>query len=154
MRGDEMRRLGILGIAVVLVAARDMPLASGLWEIRNTPGVAKLDGKTLANLPLAPIRTDTICLTAAAAAAPAAFFTRDLGEGCTNDDAVVHGGKVGIAGTCPNQDGEGERGRYTLAGSYAGDSYTVQFATDVVGENGRMTFSGTMTGKRVGACPA
>ena len=65
----------------------------------------------------------------------------------------MRGGKVKIAGTCPNQL-EGPESTFEPIGRYDGDSYRVDFATAAVGDNGRMTFSGTMTGRKTGVCPS
>ena len=154
MRG---RRFVVVAAAapslLLLVGAADASLESGMWEMRNTPGVATLDGRALDELPIGPIKTQTICLAAREAANPVLFLTRDLGADCAVANATVAGGKIRIGGTCPNQL-EGPNGTFELSGRLGRDSYEVDFATAAVGDNGRMTFSGKMTGRRVGACPA
>ena len=154
MRG---RRFVVVAAAapslLLLVGAADASLESGMWEMRNTPGVATLDGRALDELPIGPIKTQTICLAAREAADPVLFLTRDLGADCAVANATVAGGKIRIGGTCPNQL-EGPNGTFELSGRLGRDSYEVDFATAAVGDNGRMTFSGKMTGRRVGACPA
>ena len=153
-----MRRPGrafAIGAAAssLLVAAADTPLASGMWEMRNTPGVATLDGRALDDLPIGPIKTEMVCLSAAEAAKPVGFLTRDLGADCTVSSGTVADGRVKVAGRCPNQV-EGPDGTFELAGRLGGNSYEVDFATSAIGENGRMTFSGKMTGRRIGSCTA
>lgn len=150
-----LRRGAIVACAPLLLllvgGATRSALDPGLWELRNSPGVATLDGRALKDLPLGPIKTDRICLTASQAASPAQFLIRDLGQACTVETSTVARGRLRIAGRCPNQV-EGPDGRFELNGRYRRNSYDVRFATTATGENGRMTFSGRMTGKRVGAC--
>ncbi|MDP8914414.1 MAG: DUF3617 domain-containing protein [Pseudomonadota bacterium] len=136
---------------LLFLTAADASLKSGMWEMRNTPGVATLDGRALDELPIGPIKTQTICLAAQEAANPVLLLTRDLGQDCAVASATVAGGKIRIGGTCPNQL-EGPDGTFELTGKLSRDSYEVDFATSAVGDNGRMTFSGKMTGRRVGAC--
>ena len=146
-------RIAALAPALLLLAAAaDSRVAQGLWETRNTPGVATLDGRPLAELPLGEIKTDKLCLSGAAAADPVRFFARDLDQGCTIASGRASGGKVRIKGTCPNQL-EGPDGTFLLTGRYDRNSYAIDFATTAVGDNGKMTFSGRMTGRRVAACP-
>ena len=140
-----------IAFLLLLTGSADPPLAPGQWELRNTPGVARLDGRALKELPIGPIRSEMVCLSASEALSPARFLIRDLGEDCTVKNAKVARGRVRIAGTCPNQV-EGPDASFQLSGRYDRNSYAVAFATVAVGENGRMTFSGKMTGRRVGAC--
>jgi hypothetical protein len=146
------RALALAALASsLLVAASDARLASGLWEMRNTPGVATLDGRVLSELPIGPIKTQTICLAPSEAAVR--FLTRDLGADCSVGRATTTGGRIDVQGTCPNQV-EGPDGSFRLAGTVRSRSYAVEFATTAVGENGRMTFSGKLSGRRIGNCPA
>jgi hypothetical protein len=138
-------------LSLLLLAAGDAPLIAGKWEIRNTPGVATLDGRPLSELPLSPIKSETICLAVADAADPVRYLTRDMGEDCTVAKGSVAGGRVAIGGTCPNQL-EGPDGSFELSGSVGAEEYEVDFATTAIGDNGKMTFSGKMTGRRVGDC--
>ena len=138
---------------LLLLGATNASLEPGMWEMRNTPGVATLDGQALDELPIGPIKTQTICLAARDAANPLRLLTRDLGQDCAVARATIAHGKVRIGGTCPNQL-EGPDGSFELTGTLGRDSYQVDFATSAVGDNGRMTFSGRMTGRRVGACPS
>ncbi len=153
MKRKSVPVLTIAAASSLLLAAGDAPLASGLWEIRNTPGVATLDGRPLVDLPLGPIKTQTLCLGSAETKDPVRFFARDLGQDCAIATASVAGGRVKIVGSCPNQL-EGPDSTFELAGKVSTDRYNVGFATTAIGENGRMTFSGKMTGRRVGACGA
>lgn len=137
---------------LLLLAASDTPFSSGLWEVRNLPGVATLDGRPLDELPIGPIKTQTICLGPAEASKPITFLTQDLGADCQVKTAKLSGGQVEVAGTCPNQL-VGPEGSFRLVGQLGGSSYDVEFATTAFGDNGRMTFSGKMTGRRVGSCP-
>lgn len=147
------RALALVPGLFLLLAASEARLAPGLWEMRNLPGVATLDGRALEELPIGPIKTQTICLPSSEALDPVTFLTRDLGGDCSVTRKQSAGGRIDIAGTCPNQL-EGPDGTFQLAGVLASRSYDVQFATTAVGENGRMTFSGKMTGRRVGDCPS
>lgn len=148
-----MFRFAAPAMILLLAGAADAPLASGLWEVTNTPGVATLDGKVLDDLPLGEIRTQQICLAAAEAGDPVAFFARDTKENCQITSSNAAAGKVEIAGRCPNPD-EGTEGTMKLSGRYASDSYELDFATTAEDFQGVMTFSGKLKGRRVGPCPA
>lgn len=150
-RGRRFVVVAVVPSLLLLLGAADASLQSGMWEMRNTPGVATLDGRALDELPIGPIKTQTVCLPAREAANPVRLLTRDLGEDCAISSATLADGKVRIGGTCPNQL-EGPDGTFELTGKLGRDSYEVDFATSAVGDNGRMTFSGKMTGRRVGAC--
>ena len=152
-RGHPLVLIVAVPSLLLFLTAANASLKSGMWEIRNTPGVATLDGRALDQLPIGPIRTQTICLAAQEAANPVLLLTRDLGQDCAVVSATVAGGRVRIGGTCPNQL-EGPDGTFELTGKLGRDSYQVDFATSAVGDNGRMTFSGKMTGRRVGNCSA
>lgn len=148
-----LKRTAAFLSALLLVAASDTSLAPGLWEVRNTPGVATLDGKVLDDLPLGEIKTRKICLAAAEAADPVAFFARDTKGECRITSGTAAAGKVAIAGVCPDPD-EGNDGTVKLDGRFSSDSYELDFATKAEDFQGVMTFSGKLTGKRVGPCPA
>lgn len=148
-----VRAAALASPLVFLLAATDMPLAPGLWEVRNTPGVATLDGKVLDDLPLGEIKTQQICLQPAQASDPAAFFARDTQDDCKITRATAASGKVDIVGSCPNPE-EGNEGSMKLSGRYTGDSYELDFATTAEDFQGVMTFSGKLSGRRVGVCPA
>ncbi|HWH22684.1 MAG TPA: DUF3617 family protein [Allosphingosinicella sp.] len=139
-------------ILLLLLGSADAPIEAGLWEIRNTPGVATLDGQVLNELPIGPIEAERICVSAEQAVKPSAFFSRDMDPACVLKKASTAGGRVDIGGTCPNQL-EGPEGSFELKGSYDSNSYDIHFATVAFGDNGRMGFTGRLTGKRVGACP-
>jgi hypothetical protein len=139
--------------APLLLAAADTPFTNGLWELRNVPGVATLDGRPLAELPIGPIKTHRLCIRTGKEADPNSFLTRDLGADCKVTSAKLSGGKIDIKGTCPNVS-EGPAGIFRLTGKAGRDRYAVDFQTTAFGENGRMTFSGKMSGRRVGICPA
>ena len=144
---------GSAALSLLLLAASDAPLKAGLWELRNTPGVATLDGRPLSELPLSPIKSETICLAAADAADPVRFLTRDMAEDCTVANGIVKSGSVAIAGSCPNQL-EGPDGSFEISGKLGPARYELDFATTAFGDNGKMTFSGKMTGRRIGDCGA
>ena len=158
MKGTRMSFKPLKAIAfapalLLIGAAADAPLSAGLWEVRNTPGVATLDDRPLEDLPLSPIKTQTICVSAAQAADPVRFFAQDTQAACTITSGTAAGGQVKIAATCPGA-ADGEPGRLEMSGRYAGASYAIDFATTAYGDNGKMTFSGKLTGRRVGNCPA
>jgi hypothetical protein len=128
-------------------------MVPGLWELRNVPGVATLDGRPLAELPIGPIKTQRLCIAPGAEARQVRFLTRDLGADCKVAAATLASGKVRISGTCANAS-EGPAGSFLITGIAGRDRYAVHFQTTAIGENGRMTFSGRMSGRRVGNCPA
>jgi hypothetical protein len=146
--------LAALASPLLLLAAADPPaLAPGLWEVKNTPGVATLDGKVLDDLPLGEARTQQICLASAQAADPVAFFVRDTQEACRITSASAAAGRVEIQGSCPDPE-EGNDGSLKLSGRYASDSYDLDFTTTAEDFQGVMTFSGKLTGRRIGPCSA
>lgn len=148
-----MKRGTFAILALLLAAAGDVPLAPGLWEVRNTPGIATLNGRALHELPLGEIKTQRLCVTATEAADPGAFFSRDTAADCTIGYSVLKGGHVAIDGTCPGED-RARPGTLALKGHYTPTSYDIAFVTIAHGDDGTMTFSGRLTGQRVGACPA
>lgn len=141
-----------------LTAATGAPSATltpGLWEFTNAPGTASLDGQALRDLPYTPPSApERVCLTPAQAADPARWFARDSGADCTFTQADVKGGRVAIAGSCPPQFKGYDRGTVALSGRWTPTSYDLRFTTLTHGENGHMGFSGTMRGRRIGACTA
>jgi hypothetical protein len=148
------RLLALLVLAAPLAAAPVPAFRAGLWQFRNVPTGAALDGRPLADLPAAPATDETICLTPAAAADPARWLTRDTGADCTITRRSLSGGKVDIAGSCPPAEDGGAPGTLHLSGTWSPNAYRLTFATVAHGENGAMSFTGTMAGHRVGDCPA
>lgn len=147
--------IGALMLLPLLAAATPVKLRPGLWHIASAPAGASLDGRHLDDLPYTPpAGPDTICLTPAQAADPAAWLARDSAQGCTLTRNTVAGGKVDIAGSCPPQATGLARGTVKLAGRWTPTSYALRFATTNPSENGVMGFTGTLTGKRIGDCPA
>jgi hypothetical protein len=143
--------LALLAGALLAGASGATTLAPGMWEIMNRPGVATLDGRELSDLPLPELEPERLCLSAAQAADPATFLPGDTAEGCRITSASTSGGEVKIAGTCPSADG-GKDGSLLLAGRYERDRYEVDFETVAYGNNGRMSFSGKLEGRRIGDC--
>lgn len=148
-----MRRALLIAVAgaPLLLASADVTLAPGRWLLTNTPGVATLDGRELDDLPLGPVKTQEVCLAAAEAAKPAAFFARDTAADCRITSATLAGGQVEITGACPNPE-EGNEGVLKLSGRYAPDSYELDFSSRAEDFQGVMTFSGKLTGQRTGTC--
>ena len=140
-----------LAAAPLLLASADITLTPGKWQVTNQPGVATLDGRELDDLPLGPIKTQELCLAAADAADPASFFARDTAADCRITSAKLAGGKVEIVGACPNPD-DGHEGLLKLSGRYSADSYELDFSTRAEDFQGVMTFSGKLTGRRIGTC--
>ncbi len=146
------RRAAIIALLPLLAAGSDAQLRPGLWELVNKPGVATLDGKELDDLPLGEIKTQKVCLAPAEAADPARFFARDTLADCRIVKSDLAGGRVQINGACPNQE-EGNEGTLELKGRFDPQSYQLDFASRAEDFQGVMTFSGTLTGRRVGDCP-
>ncbi len=92
-------------------------------------------------------------MAASEAAEPATFFARETQGVCSVTSSDVTAGKVAIAGSCPNPE-EGTVGSMKLSGRYDSASYELDFATTAEDFQGVMTFSGKLSGKRIGACPA
>lgn len=128
------------------------PLAPGLWETRNTPGTASLDGRALNELPLPPLEPERVCLSAADAADPARFLAGATAPDCRITGSTLARGQARIEASCPSPDG-GKEGKMVLAGRYAPDRYTIDFNTTAYGDNGRMGFTGKLIGRRLGDCP-
>lgn len=127
------------------------PLAPGLWETRNTPGTASLDGRPLNELPLPPLEPERVCLSPADAANPARFLAGATAPDCRIGKSSFAGGRVRIEGSCQSPDG-GKDGSMVLTGRYAADRYTIDFDTTAYGDNGRMGFTGKLVGRRLGDC--
>lgn len=141
--------------AATLTGAATPPtrLSPGEWQIENVPVGASLDGRALGDLPYTPGAPQRVCLSAADAVDPARWFLRDSGKGCTIAERSIAGGRVAIAATCPGQAAGDAPGTVHLTGTWAPGRYDLRFATTTVGENGTMGFTGTITGRRLGACP-
>ena len=148
----NFRLLAILPAALLAGASKDVRIEAGLWEVVNTPGVATLDGRALSDLPLFEIETEQVCLSDAEAANLAALLPGGTRDECRITETLMAGGVLKVRGICPN---EGfEDGSFRLDGRYQAGRYEVGFETTAYGDNGRMTFSGKLVGRRVGDCPA
>lgn len=144
----------LAALALVGVTAASTPgLRAGLWEVRSAPTAATLDGKPLADLPYAPPPPERVCLTAAQAAAPATWLSRDMPAECKVTAAKMAGGRADIRATCAPKPRDVKAGTMRLTGRWTAENYDLRFETISHGENGRMGFNGTMTGRRVGDCP-
>lgn len=141
-------------ITVLLLGATIPPvLQPGLWQVASAPGAATLDGRPLTDLPYTPpAGPATVCLTPAEAANPAAWLARDAAKGCDLSRRSLAGGEVHLAGTCAPQTADLARGTVRITGRWTPTSYDLRFATENPSENGRMGFTGTLTGRRVGPC--
>ena len=127
-------------------------LAPGLWETRNRPGTATLDGEARNELPLPPLEPERVCLSSADAADPARFLAGATAPGCRITSSTWAGGRARVEASCPSPDG-GKDGTMVLTGRYAADRYTIDFDTTAFGDNGRMRFTGKLIGRRLGDCP-
>lgn len=146
-------------LAPLLLLAAAAPsaavLQAGEWSIHAEPGTASLDGRMLKDLPYSPPAQDqSVCLDAAQAADPARWFARDMGRDCQFSRRDIRDGRIDIAGTCPAPDAGQPASRFHLAGRWDATHYTMQFATETQGVNGRMGFTGTTSATRTGACPS
>jgi len=151
----KVRRAFLLVLAAsspALLAADDrLPVRPGLWEVVNRPGVATLDGRTLDSLPLFKIEPERLCLDRAKAVEPATFLPGELRENCRITETRIEGSQIVVKGSCPSLDG-GEDGTLLLKGKLEPERYSVDFETSAAGDNGLMTFSGTLSGRRLGEC--
>lgn len=147
-----MRELAAIA-ALLAVAASAPGLQPGKWRIVTVPDTATLDGRKLGDLPYSPPPPAEVCMSAAEAADPAAWFTREAAEGCTVSRRSVSGGTVAIDGLCPPFAAGLPAGTMRFIGRWSPTRYTVRFVTEASGENGRMGFSGTARGERIGECP-
>ena len=93
-----LRAILPIGLGTLCAAASAPSLTPGLWQFTNTPEGASLDGRALDDLPYsAPDAPETICVTPAMAAAPAAFLARDSAA-CHFTKAATAGGEVDMTG--------------------------------------------------------
>ncbi len=138
---------------ILILSAASPALQPGRWTIASAPTGATLDGRKLDDLPYAaPSSPDTVCLTAIDAADPAAWLARDVAKGCTFEGRHLTGGRVDLTGTCAPQAPGLARGTLQISGRWSATSYDLTFATTNPSETGVMGFTGTMTGRRTGAC--
>jgi hypothetical protein len=129
------------------------PVAPGLWETRNAPGTASLDGRPLKELPLPPLEPERVCLSPADAADPARFLAGATAPDCRITSSTWAAGRARVEASCASPDG-GKEGKMILSGRYSKDQYTIGFDTTAYGNNGRMGFTGKLIGRRLGDCPA
>ena len=149
-----MRRAAVALALLGGVAASTPGFRPGLWELRSAPTAATLDGRSLGELPYEAPPPEQVCLTAADAAKPAAWLGRGMPGECKIARSKLSGGKVDIAATCAPKPRDVRAGTMRLTGTWSPDRYDLRFSTISHGENGTMGFDGTMTGKRLGDCPA
>lgn len=144
----------LLALPLLVAASAPATLAPGLWRIENRPTAATLDGRRLADLPYTPPPAEQVCLTAADAADPARWFTRDSAPGCRWTERRVAGGRVSITGSCPAEEDGQPDGTTRLTGRWSATAYTLRFATIAHGGNGRMGLDGAIRARRIGDCPS
>ena len=151
----KIKALLLLAPASLLCAAAssEVALSPGLWQIMNTPGQATLDGRNLTELPLSVLKPERICLSPAQARDPATFLPGDIRPDCRITESTAAAGKLRIRAVCPGEGGFGDA-TLSLDGRFDKDDYEVRFETASHGDNGRMTFSGKLTGRRIGKCRA
>lgn len=145
-----------IALPLLLAAATPAGLTPGLWQVTSAPTGATLDGRPLTDLPYTPPAAPAapICMTAIQARDPATWLASShMPQGCTTTARSVAKGRIAISGTCPPQAPGLARGTVKLTGTWSPDGYTLRFATLNPSENGVMGFTGTVTAKRVGACP-
>lgn len=128
------------------------PLAPGLWETRNAPGTASLDGRALNELPLPPLEPERVCLSPTDAADPARFLVGATAPDCRITSSTWGGGRARVEASCSSPDG-GKDGNMVITGRYEVDRYVIDFDTTAYGDNGRMGFTGKLIGRRLGDCP-
>jgi hypothetical protein len=145
-------KIAAAALAVLLAGGSEGPaLLAGLWEVTNTPGVARLNGRELKDLPLFQIRTEQVCVTPEVAANPAAFLAGDVAGHCDLNDVTVSNGRLQVSGVCPSADG-GEPGTLAMQGPLERERYEIHFETSSSNDNGRMSFTGKLSGRRLGEC--
>lgn len=138
---------------LLLLAAAPAGFTPGQWQLTSAPGTATLDGRPLRDLPYTPpTAPETMCVTASELRDPAAWLARGVAEGCTFTRRSIAGGRIAMTGTCAPQAPGLARGTLRLTGRWTPTGYDLRFTTANPSENGVMGFTGTMTGKRVGAC--
>ncbi|HEU0045128.1 DUF3617 domain-containing protein [Sphingomonas sp.] len=143
----------LIALPLLLAAASPAGFTPGLWQVTSAPGTATLGGRSLGDLPYdAPATPGEVCLSAADAA-NGAWLARDLGPGCTLTSRKLVKGRIDLAGTCAPQAPGLARGTVRITGRWTTTSYDLRFTTRNPSENGVMGFTGTMSGKRIGACP-
>lgn len=147
------RLLPLAALPLLVGASAPSGMKPGLWRIASAPVAATLDGRRLADLPYDAPPPDEVCLSAADAADPAAWFTRDAAPGCRWSSRSTARGRVAIAGACPAEEVGQPDGSTRITGRWTATRYDLRFATLANGSNGRMGLDGTTTGVRLGDCP-
>jgi hypothetical protein len=134
-----MRRIS-WAIALACSMACTMAAASAA-DATIEPGLYEIVTKTSPGSP----QTERRCLTAADITK--GLQASDLGKGCKSIRAVVAGGKIDFATTCPDM-------AMTSTGSYTATSYTIDGKVQIKGDDEPMTIESHIAGKKVGACTA
>lgn len=147
-----MRPLLLALAPVLLLAATPAGFLPGRWELTSKPGTASLDGRPLGDLPYMATAPESVCVKAAELRDPATWLSRDVPRTCTVTRRKVTGGNVDIAGTCAPQAPGLARGTVRITGRWTPTGYDLRFVTANPSENGVMGFTGTVTGRRTGAC--
>ena len=135
-------------------------LQPGQWELTATvraldaPGVPPARQAALRQRLGRPI-VDRTCMTEAQTRDFARFANRDqLGHGCSIGDRVYANGIIRMQVSCPVPGRPGTM-RMTTQGRYTPTSLDLAMTQEVPGPSGAaMRMSATISGRRIGACPA
>ena len=98
--------------------------------------------------------TTTSCLTQEEADRPnAGFFGGEKNDNCTYDTFDHAGGNLTLRMTCATD--EGGTAKIAMDGKFGDESFTLTMDNRISGTRaGDVTMKGTVTGKRIGDCPA
>ncbi|KPM18430.1 DUF3617 domain-containing protein [Citromicrobium bathyomarinum] len=143
----------------VAAAGDEITMRPGQWE--NTieftefdiPGVPE-KMKDFMTKQMGSAMTTTSCLTQEEADRPnAGFFGGEKNDNCTYDKFDHAGGNLTLRMTCATD--EGGTAKIAMDGKFGDESFTLTMDNRISGTRaGDVTMKGTVTGKRIGDCPA
>ncbi len=137
----------------------DVKLRPGQWEHTveftelDMPGVPA-NMQDMVKQQMGSGITTTTCMTEEEANRPSAdFFGGEGNDDCTYEEFDRSGNKMTLRMTCDA--GQGGTAKVAMDGEFAADSFTLTMDNKVTGtQAGDVTMKGTVTGKRIGDCPA
>ncbi|MGZ8347716.1 MAG: DUF3617 domain-containing protein [Allosphingosinicella sp.] len=161
MRHAKIAVLALLPAIAACSGAGSSSIQPGQWEMTTSFSTVEAPGMPPEALQamraqLANQRqTQTSCITPEQAANPAGGLMNTGGSGpngCQFSKSTFAGGAIDVQGTCPGPTG----GSMTMSwqGNYTPTTMEGQFTTAVEGGPQAMRMVGTMSGRRVGDCPA
>jgi len=140
--------------------AGDVRLQAGQWELTalirsiDAPGGSPEQQAAMRRQVGRPI-TNRVCMTEAQARDFGRFATRSNAAGCAMPERVYGAGVIRLRVSCPAPGGRPGNVRMTTQGRYTPTSLDLGMNQEVPGPGGgTMRMSATMSGRRIGPCPA